>query len=86
MLADSVDPAVRGKAFGLNRAGDTAGAVVGPLIGVALLSILPAPQPSAPFRAIFLLSLIPGLASVAAFVSMVRETRPPRNDWPVRLG
>jgi MFS family permease len=80
MLAESVDPAVRGKAFGLHRAGDTVGAVVGPLIGVMLLSLLPAPEPSAPFRTIFVLSLIPGLAAVVAFVSMVRETRRPRNE------
>jgi MFS family permease len=79
MLSDSVDPEVRGKAFGLHRAGDTIGAVVGPLIGVGLLSLLPASVPSAPFRTIFLLSLVPGLASVAAFGLLVREIRRPPN-------
>ena len=79
MLSDSVDPESRGKAFGLHRAGDTIGAVVGPLIGVALLSWLPAGAPSAPFRVIFVLSLLPGLAAVAAFILLVRETgRPAR--------
>jgi MFS family permease len=79
ILAESVAPAVRGKAFGLHRAGDTGGAIVGPLIGVWLLSVLPHSNPSAPFRAVFLLSLIPGLASVLAFVSLVQEKRRPAN-------
>lgn len=79
MLAESVPPAARGKAFGLHRAGDTVGAVVGPLIGVGLLAILPAPSASAPYRMIFLLSLIPGLASVLSFVMLVRERPRPAN-------
>ena len=79
MLAESVPPAARGKAFGLHRAGDTVGAVVGPLIGVGLLAILPVPTASAPFRTIFLLSLIPGLGSVVSFVVLVRENRRPEN-------
>lgn len=85
MLADAVAPEARGKAFGLHRAGDTVGAVLGPLAGVWLLARLPAPHPAAPFRSIFLLSLIPGLAAVAVFVLMVREpSRPARRE--LRLG
>lgn len=78
MLADSVDPAMRGKAFGFHRAGDTLGAIVGPLVGVWLLSVW---QPAAltdasqPFRNIFLLTLIPGILSAAAFALMVVEKR-----------
>ncbi|HLG94803.1 MAG TPA: MFS transporter [Bryobacteraceae bacterium] len=79
MLAESVAPEVRGKAFGLHRAGDTMGAIVGPLLGVWLLSALPHPNPSAPFRTIFLVSLIPGLASVLAFALLVQEKRRPAN-------
>lgn len=79
MLSESVPVEARGKAFGLHRAGDTVGAIVGPLMGVRLLAILPAPNATAPFRAIFLLSLIPGLASVAAFALLVREKRRPAN-------
>jgi MFS family permease len=75
LLSESVDPAVRGKAFGLHRAGDTLGAVVGPLLGIALLAFLPAPSVSAPFRVIFVLSLIPGLASVVTFALFVKETK-----------
>ena len=37
LIADSVDPAIRGRAFGFHRAADHAGAVVGPLLAFALL-------------------------------------------------
>jgi MFS family permease len=80
LLSDSVSPQFRGKAFGLHRAGDTIGAVVGPLVGVWLLSFLPSPNPAAPFRVIFFLSLIPGIASVAAFAGMVQDIRRPANS------
>jgi MFS family permease len=79
MLSESVDPAVRGRAFGFHRAGDTVGAIIGPLAGVALLSFLPKPSPDIPFREIFLFSLIPGLAAPIAFALLVHETsRQPR--------
>ena len=79
MLAESVTPDVQGKAFGLHRAGDTIGAIVGPLVGVGLLAVLPRANPSAPFRTIFVLSLVPGLASVFSFVLLVREDRRQEN-------
>jgi MFS family permease len=91
MLADSVEPEDRGKAFGFHRAGDTTGAVVGPLVAFALLSLAAAHPAIAnavigwipglsgtagwPFRVIFLLSLVPGLLSVATMAFMVREKR-----------
>jgi MFS family permease len=77
MLAESAAPEVRGKVFGMHRAGDTAGAVAGPLIGVWLLSHLPHSEPSAPFRTIFLVSLIPGLLAFVSIVVLVAEKRAP---------
>src|SRR3954464_14041635 len=38
LIADSVDPSVRGRAFGFRGAADNAGALLGPLIAFALLS------------------------------------------------
>jgi MFS family permease len=82
MLAESAAPEVRGKVFGMHRAGDTAGAVIGPLIGVWLLARLPHPNPSAPFRTIFLISLIPGLAAFASVTLLVAEKRAPGGAAP----
>ena len=75
MLSESVDADVRGRAFGFHRAGDTVGAIIGPLTGAALLSLLPNTMPDLPFRHIFLLSLIPGLSAPLVFALVVRETR-----------
>jgi MFS family permease len=78
MLADSVPPQSRGKAFGFHRAGDTLGAIVGPLLAVGLLVLLQGragEDPSAPFRFIFWLTLIPGVSSALAFALLVTEQR-----------
>ncbi|MFZ5947590.1 MAG: MFS transporter [Stygiobacter sp.] len=78
MLTDSVDEMNRGKAFGFHRAGDTLGAIVGPIIGVWLLSVW---QPfaidddSQPFRNVFLVTLIPGILSVISFGVLIKEKR-----------
>ncbi len=55
LIADSVDPAIAGRAFGFHRAMDTAGAFVGVSIGIVLLSFFPEN-----LRLILLLSGIPG--------------------------
>ncbi len=77
MLVESVEPADVGKAFGFHRAGDTIGAVIGPLIGVAAIGVLHDRFADAamPFRVVFLLTLIPGLGSAIAFALMVKERR-----------
>ncbi len=78
MLAESVPAEARGKAFGFHRAGDTLGAIVGPLLAVGLLALLqPAAtaHPSTPFRLIFAITLIPGLGAAVAFAALVSERR-----------
>ncbi len=78
MLAESVPSEARGKAFGFHRAGDTLGAIFGPLLAVGLLALLQpaaAAHPSSPFRIIFAITLIPGLGAALAFALMVTERR-----------
>lgn len=78
MLSDSTDSKNRGKAFGFHRAGDTLGAIVGPIIGVWFLSYWQPyvmDDPSSPFRNVFLLTLIPGILSVISFGFLVKEKR-----------
>ena len=77
MIADSVRPTERGLAFGLHRAMDHSGAVVGPLLSFALL-IAVAVNADAPtaseYRTIFLLASVPALAAVLVAAFAVRET------------
>jgi MFS family permease len=78
ILADAVEPGHRGKAFGFHRAGDTVGAIVGPLTGAAVIAWLPRAwfhQPAVPYQVVFLLTLIPGLGSALTFALMIREQR-----------
>lgn len=88
ILAEAVTPQTRGRAFGLHRASDTAGAVVGPLVGVGLLAFLQhhvGLTGAEPFRWVFLLTLAPGLLAVLAFAWLVRE-RPDRQPSPRAFG
>ncbi len=82
MLAESVAPGDRGKAFGFHRAGDTLGAIIGPLVAAGLMFLLQphaSANPSIPFRIVFLLTLVPGLGAAVAFALMVPERPRPAN-------
>jgi MFS family permease len=88
MLAESVSADDRGKAFGFHRASDTVGAILGPLLGAAVLYWL-APyagnEPTRPYRLVFLLTLLPGVGAAVAFAWLVKEKRraasPHRRFW-----
>jgi MFS family permease len=70
LIADATTPEQRGQAFGVHRALDTAGAVTGPLLALALAAVL-----SNDLRWVFALAAIPGLLSVAT-LALVKERRP----------
>ncbi|MEM3397214.1 MAG: MFS transporter [Thermoplasmata archaeon] len=72
IIADSSKESERGKAFGLHRALDTSGAVVGPLI--ALIVLLAFGTAMDVYRLVFLLSAVPGIAAIIVIL-FVRETK-----------
>jgi MFS family permease len=72
LIADSVDPAHRGAAFGLRQAMDTAGAIVGPLSAIVLLPLF-----AGKVRDVFWVAAIPGLGSILLAWFAVKEVRPP---------
>jgi MFS family permease len=82
ILAASVPAQSCGKAFGFERAGDTIGAIIGPLLAVWLLGYFHsrATEPSSVFRIIFLLAFIPGIAAGFTFAFLVRESPGSRNS------
>jgi MFS family permease len=68
LIADVVEPSQRGRAFGVHRAADNAGAVLGPLIAWALL------QPMAmPVRFVMWWAAVPGALAVVVIAVWVRE-------------
>jgi MFS family permease len=76
IVIQAVTPETRGRAFGFHRAADTIGAVIGPLLGVALLGWaqgLHWDGAAGPFRLVLWLSLIPGVLAVLAFLTLVND-------------
>jgi MFS family permease len=86
LIADSVHPSVRGKAFGFRNAADNAGALLGPLIAFALID-----RGHFQLRTVFWLAVIPGAIAVAIAIVGVKEVEkqtPPsvRDDKTLRGG
>jgi MFS family permease len=72
LIADSVGADSRGKAFGWHRAMDTMGAVLGPLVALALVAHF-----DGNLRPVFLLAFIPGaLGALAVLVVSERRHEP----------
>jgi MFS family permease len=67
LIADETTSVNRGRAFGFHRAADTAGAVVGPLAGLGLYTLV-----GERFRPLFFVALVPAVAS-AVLVLSIRE-------------
>lgn len=66
LIAASCDAGSRGKAFGLHRAMDTTGAVIGPLLALLLLSL------GLGYRTMFLLAFVPAALGVTVLM-FIRE-------------
>lgn len=74
MLAESVQPEARGRAFGFHRMGDTLGAIAGPALALAALSLVTGQAATdAAYRWIFLVTMIPGVLSALSFLIFVKE-------------
>ncbi len=82
IIADDTAPADRGRAFGFHRAADTAGAVVGPLIGLGIYELV-----GQRFRPLLWIAVIPAVLSVL-LVFLIREGIHPRprgeRPWSAR--
>lgn len=71
LIADVTPEEQRGAAYGMHRAMDHAGAVVGPLIASALLLI-----PGMNLRRVFLVAVIPSLITLGILVFGIKEEKP----------
>lgn len=72
----------RGRALGFHRAMDTVGAVLGPLLGVAVLGWArthASHTATGPFRLVLWLTLIPGVLAALTFWVLVRDSGDPSN-------
>jgi MFS family permease len=69
LIADSTDPSIRGRAFGFHRAMDHLGAAIGPLLAAGFLWLWPGH-----LRALFLVTVLPGLLVLGLLILGLRET------------
>src|SRR3989454_3205656 len=75
LLTESTPADARGKAFGFHRSMDTAGAIIGPVVTLALLALLlPTWGEAGAYRLIILAAALPAAVSFLC-VSLVREPR-----------
>jgi MFS family permease len=86
LIADSVSPEDRGRAFGFNRALDPAGAVIGALIGAALLYLWQSASPdsiSIPhWKTLMIVAGIPSFIAVFIVFALIREPNRERKKPP----
>jgi MFS family permease len=76
LISTAVPSEQSGRAFGLHRAMDHAGAVVGPLLATALLGL------GWPLRHVFLATLVPGALSLVALQFAREQKRGPETPAP----
>ena len=78
LLAEATTRETYGRAFGLERAMDSLGAVIGPLLAVGILAVLDV-------RWVFACTFVPGILAVLTIVFLVREKphepRPKARLW-----
>lgn len=75
LIAGSVINGETGRSFGLQKAMDNSGAVIGPLLAFILLSLLPGN-----YRFIFILAGIPAIIAILVIIFGIREARKPVNE------
>ncbi|MCS6873260.1 MAG: MFS transporter [Pyrinomonadaceae bacterium] len=86
LLASEVPKEVRGLAFGLNRAADNFGAVIGPIISLVLILLLaedfnnPSPEE---YKKIFLIASIPAFLSLIVVFFFVKDAKPNNTDGKI---
>lgn len=69
MLSDEATPETKGRVFGLHRAMDTLGAVIGPAIALLYLYLNPGE-----YKMLFIIAFVPGILAIG-FTYLVREKR-----------
>lgn len=86
LLTESTPSETRGKAFGFHRSMDTAGAIAGPLITLALLATVAASLSGADaYRLILLVAAIPAAISVFIILLVREPRRAPSVSQPLRV-
>lgn len=88
LVADSIDAENRGLAFGLHRAGDTAGAALGLLTALIVVWLAQGSRltlAASTFRVLVLISIVPAALAVAVLIWRIQEVPPKTRPNPPSL-
>lgn len=77
LLMVDADPAAKGRIFGVHRAADTAGAVLGPAIGLVLYELL-----DHRMRPLLLIAVVPAIAAVVLIAAVREKPAAPATSAP----
>jgi MFS family permease len=87
LLTDSVPAWARGRAFGIDEAADTAGAVAGPLGALAVIGlVVPVDGDLRAFNIVFWLAAIPGVLAALSIIVLVKERTHPTLNGTTFVG
>ena len=73
LLAEGIPHAAMGRVFGFHRAADTLGAVIGPLLGLAVLALA-----DGNIRVALWVAVVPAVISVLLVILVTEERRRPK--------
>jgi MFS family permease len=77
MVADETPPEIRGRAFGLRQALDTAGALLAPLVAIGLMALL-----ASDIRAVYWIAILP--AAVSFLLAWLALREPEQHLAPIK--
>ena len=80
LVAASSECGTRGRSFGFHKAMDNSGAILGPLLAFAVLSLFPGQ-----YRKAFLISGLPALLGILSLIIFVKERKAEKSKLPGRL-
>ena len=80
LIAGSSSESKKGRSFGFHKAMDNSGAIVGPLLAYAILTVFPSD-----YRKVFLLSAVPGILGVLVIISFVKEAKKSKAELPGKI-
>jgi MFS family permease len=80
LVAASSSDSEKGKNFGFHKAMDNSGAIVGPLLAFAILSVFPDD-----YRKVFMVSFLPGVLGLLTIIFFVKEAKKSKDSLPKKI-
>lgn len=80
LVAGSSGDSEKGKSFGFHKAMDNSGAILGPLLAFAILSVFPGD-----YRKVFMFSILPGIFGLLTIIFFVKEAKKSKGTLPKKI-